>query len=96
VDPEHLGRSETHGEVIAERPRLPEKLHVAGMQDIVTTGDEDADHDGERERESESESESEGESESESWELRDESLESRARPQTVVHPRDPHHPRSRD
>jgi hypothetical protein len=30
----------------------------------------------------------------ESWELRDESPESRGRPQTHQHPRDPHHPRS--
>lgn len=50
VKPEHVGGGEADGEVIAEGAGLGEELHVAGVDDVVATRDEDADH-GEAEEE---------------------------------------------
>jgi hypothetical protein len=44
VEPEHIGRSEADGEMIAEGAGLGEELHVTGVDDIVATRDENADH----------------------------------------------------
>ena len=45
VMPQHFVGRETHGEVIPQRPRLAEKLHMPRMENIVTAGNKNADHD---------------------------------------------------
>ena len=45
VSPENLGRGEGNGEKIPELLGLAEELHMPGVNDVVTTGDENMSHD---------------------------------------------------